>query len=238
MRRRLLLEAGLVILMGLLVGSIARASDAVDLTTLARVLDATKCSAASPVAVARLPASCFIAFNDVPEMLGDTYFTPDHETIRFTVPPEIGGAWWDLNIDYMIDRGTLDDVSPAGIVRGSAVFGMDIPVAERTVHTKDDRVPLPFTALPGDTIVLRIETAQAHFDIFELRTASSIATLDDSTARDYFGPMAVLNGMLLSMALFNLLLFALFARHARDDRVPDDPERRRLDARVADPLRA
>jgi diguanylate cyclase (GGDEF)-like protein len=196
-------------------GSIARASDAVDLHLLARALDATHCRATTAVAVARLPATCFIAVNSVPESVSDTYFTPDMATYRFVVPAGIGaGGPWDIHLDFMVFRGTLTDVSPEGVVRATEPIGMEIPVADRPVHTYDDRVPLPPALRPGDTVVLDMETMRRQFDAFELRTAASLKADDDHNARVYYGPLAFLNGMLFSMALFNVLLFALLRRRS------------------------
>ena len=191
----------------------ARAADSIDLHTLAHALDPARCQAVSPGEIARLPQRCFVAVAGVPESLGDTYLSPRQITYRFVVPAATAaGGPWDLRLDFMINRGTLSVVAPSGAVRASEPVGMDIPVAQRAVHTYDDRVPLPATARPGDTLVLTVESALSEFDIFELRTAASLDRLDDANAGAYYGPLAFLNGMLVAMALFNLLLYALLRK--------------------------
>ncbi len=197
-----------------MLGSTCSAADSIDVRPLVGVLVTTQCPATSAPAVAALPASCFIPFGpSLPESVGDTYFTPDVETVRFTVPDAVASEpVWYLVLDFEVNWGTLVDVAPGGAIRASLPVGMAIPIAERAVPTKDDRVPLPASVRPGDTIVLTIATDLASFDVFELRTPASAAALDDETARDYLGPMAVLNGMLLAMALFNLMLFSMLRR--------------------------
>ena len=191
----------------------ARAADSVDLHGLARALDPARCRAISPAEIARLPDRCFVAVAEVPEVLGDTYLTPRAITYRFVVPTATAsGGLRDLRLDFMINRGTLSVIAPSGALRASAPVGMDIPVAERAVHTYDDRVPLPAAAKPGDTVVLAVESALSEFDVFELRTAASLHRLDEANAGDYYGPLAFLNGMLVAMALFNLLLYALLRK--------------------------
>jgi diguanylate cyclase (GGDEF)-like protein len=205
----------LLVMLGLTVASPAHADDAIDLRPLARVLDTTRCPSLSPRAVARLPATCFISYDDAPETPFDTYVTPDEETYRIVVPMSVaGGAGWDLHLDFMVNRGTLVDLSPAGAVRASVPIGMEIPVAQRAVHTYDDRVPLPAAVRGGDTLVIEMQTALRQFDVFELRTDASLRAEDDDDARTYYGPLTFLNGMLLAMALFNLMLFALLRQRA------------------------
>ncbi len=191
----------------------ARAADVVNLHVAARALDTTRCAGGSAAVVARLPDHCFIAVTNVPESAGDTYVTPVVTTYRVTVPEAVGtGAGWDLRLDSMADRGTLDDVAPSGTVRAHVAVGMDIPVTQRSVHTYDDRIPLPAGVRPGDTLVITIETIRSQIATFELRTAASLAAIDDTNASVYYGPLAFLNGMLLAMALFNLLLYALLRK--------------------------
>jgi diguanylate cyclase (GGDEF)-like protein len=191
----------------------ACATDAIDLHVLARALDPARCAGGTPQQVAALPARCFIAVTAVPESVGDTYFTPPVTTYRAIVPAAVvSAASWDLRLDSMADRGTLDDVAPSGALRAHVAIGMDIPVAQRAVHTYDDRVPLPAAMMPGDTMVITLMSTRAQIDTFELRTAASLRDLDDTDARVYYGPLAFLNGMLLSMALFNLLLYALLRK--------------------------
>jgi diguanylate cyclase (GGDEF)-like protein len=198
----------IVLLLCLSAGSVARAADTVDLRPIARALVPARCAAASPVGVAELPARCFQGVADVPESAGNTYLTPPVITYRIVVPAAVGTAsGWDLHLDFMVNRGTATDLAPSGAVREQIPLGMDIPVAERAVHTYDDRVPLP-DLRPGDTLVLTLNVALAHFDVFELRTAESLHRTDDANVRVYYGPLGFLNGMLLAMALFNLLLYA------------------------------
>jgi diguanylate cyclase (GGDEF)-like protein len=67
---------------------------------------------------------------------------------------------------------------------------------------------LPSTVRPGDTLVCDLTTTLAQFTPFDLATAASLRDGDDQDARVYYGPLAFLNGMLMSMAFYNLLLFA------------------------------
>jgi diguanylate cyclase (GGDEF)-like protein len=213
--RRRFFGIALFVMLGVMVGSPAHAADGVDLHPLARTLDTSRCPSLSPLAVAKLPASCFISYVDAPESPFDTYVTPDEETYRIVVPPDVAtGAGWDLHLDFMVNRGTMTDISPAGEVRATVPIGMEIPVAQRPVHTYDDRVPLPASLRAGDTLVFDMQTARRQFDVFELRTDASLRADDDENARTYYGPLSFLNGMLLSMALFNLLLFALLRQRA------------------------
>jgi len=210
--RRTLRVLVLGFLLCLSAGTWARAADTVDLRPLARALVPARCPVVSPLQVAQLPARCFESVADVPESAGDTYVTPPVITYRIAVPAALGsGGPWDLHLDFMVNRGMLTDFAPSGAVREQVALGMDIPVAERAVHTYDDRIPLP-DARPGDTLVLTLEVAIAHFDVFELRTAESLHRTDDANASVYDGPLGFLNGMLLAMALFNLLLYALLRK--------------------------
>jgi len=213
--KRALVVITWVVVLCLGAGSIARAADAIDLHGLARALDPTRCAAASPAAVGRLPEYCFVPAREVPESIDDTYVSPPVVTYRFVVPPAVArDGPWDLRIDFMTARGTLAVLAPTGRLRTQIAFGMDVPVAQRAVKTYEDRVPLPAALRPGDTIVLTIETTLAQFDLFELRTAASLEAIDKANAGQLYGPLAFLNGMLLSMALFNLLLYLLLRKRS------------------------
>jgi diguanylate cyclase (GGDEF)-like protein len=205
----------LAILVFILVGGGAapvRAADAVDFRAIPGVLDPARCQAASAAAVARLPERCFVAVDDVPEPAGNTYITPPRMTFRFVVPPLDGHSHWILHLDSIIDRGMLDDISPSGETRSQTPIGMEIPVAQRAVHTYDDRVPLPASVRAGDTLVLTFQASRVRLVTFELRTTRSLRALDDADAATYYGPLTFLNGMLLAMALFNILLYALLRK--------------------------
>ncbi len=193
-------------------GAPARAADAVDLHVIGQALDPSRCHATSAAVVARLPARCFTAIATVPEPAGNTYFTPPMMIDRFVVPPLDPDAHWIVHLDTIIDHGTLDVLSPTGETRAQVPIGMEIPVAKRAVHTYDDRVPLPASVRAGDTIVLSFQASRAHVLTFELRTARSLRALDDIDAATYYGPLTFLNGMLLAMALFNILLYALLRK--------------------------
>ena len=191
-------------------GAFAEAADAIDLLPIVRALDSARCPAATAELVARLPDRCFIAARDVRESVGTTYLTPAVIWYRVRVPVgALDGRAWDLHLSFMVNDGTLSDISPAGSVRARVPFGMDIPVAQRAVHTYDDRVPLPRALRPGDTLVFAVNATRATFAPFELRTTASLHALDERVVRDYYGPLAFFNGMLLAMALYNVLLFAL-----------------------------
>jgi diguanylate cyclase (GGDEF)-like protein len=194
-------------------GGTSRASESVDLHRLAQAYVPARCPASGPQAIARLPSRCFIPMSEVPEALGDTYVTPPTITYRVVVPADVAdGDAWDLHLDFMVDRGTLSDVSPEGVVRAQIPLGMDIPVDQRPVRTYDDRIPLPTGMRPGDALVLTLESTITHFVVFELRTPESLRDIDETNAAVYYGPMAFINGMLLAMALFNLLLYALLRK--------------------------
>ncbi len=209
-RFRLPILLALLLLAPPAVAAPSRASDAIDLRSLAQALDATRCPATRVDEIARLPDRCFVSFGDVPESASMTYVTPAAVTYRVQLPPEIrGGFGWMLHLSFMVARGTLSDVSPAGIVRSRVPIGMEIPVAQRAEHTYDDRVPLPQTVRAGDTLVIEMNVMKTAFAPFELRTAASLDAADDADAHDYYAPMAFLGGMLLAMALFNLLLYAM-----------------------------
>ncbi len=210
---RTLLSSVAVLLLCLVGGASAHASDAIDLHPIAQALVPARCPAGDARAIARLPARCFVPMAAVAESAGDTYITPPVVTYRIRVPASVAvGGPWDLHLDYMVDRGTLSDVAPSGALRARLRFGMDVPVDDRPVRSYDDRVPLPPDVRPGDTLVLTVESTIARFDLFELRTAESLRAIDETDASIYFGPMAFLNGMLLAMALFNLLLYALLRK--------------------------
>jgi hypothetical protein len=136
--------------------------DAIDVCPLALALDTTRCPATSAAAIARLPATCFAPYAARPESAASTYFTPDVLWLRFPVPAAVlDGRDWDLHLSFMVHHGTLDDVSPAGIVRAHEDVGMDVPVAVRRVHVYDDRVPLPAHLAAGDTLVLEVRSPNA-----------------------------------------------------------------------------
>jgi diguanylate cyclase (GGDEF)-like protein len=184
--------------------------DSIDLRPLAHVLDAGRCPGESTaVAVARLPATCFVPFPDTQEPGSLTYADQVDEWVVVPVPAAVAGPErWMLRLSWQIDRGQLTFVG-GGRAIGSAMVGSEVPVDQRAVHDYDLRVSLPPSIRPGDAIVLHVVSQRAQFDLLELITAGALAAQDVRDNHDFFTPLALLNGMLLSMAFFNVLLFFL-----------------------------
>ena len=184
-----------------------QAPAAVPVRTHAVALDLSRCTG-DAVTVARLPATCFVPATSLTDRIETTAFTPVVEWYRLAPPPELGDArGWVLRASWMIDDGELDVVRRGAVV-ARARFGMLIPVDQRAIHTYDERVALPRLA-PGDTLVIRTVSRLNRFDVFEFQRLASLATIDATTTREFFTPLAFLNGMLLAMALFNVMLFVL-----------------------------
>jgi diguanylate cyclase (GGDEF)-like protein len=182
----------------------------IDLGPLARVLDTARCHAdADAVAVARLPPGCFVPFARVPEPASLTYADQVDEWVVAPVPAAAAdGTPWIVQLSWQIDRGEITFVG-GGRALASAAVGSEVPVDRRAVHEYQDRIPVPAAIRPGDTIVLHVESQRAQFDQFELAPADTLAASDREDNQDFFTPLALLNGMLLSMAFFNVLLFLL-----------------------------
>jgi diguanylate cyclase (GGDEF)-like protein len=88
-------------------------------------------------------------------------------------------------------------------------FGATMPVADRAIPSHDVVVPLDLT--PDATVVVRA-TAPFSRPALRLEPASRIAARSDATMHAIGLPLAFLNGGALTMALYNLVLFALLRR--------------------------
>lgn len=188
----------------------AEAPDVVELWPEASVLVAGRCLADGPARVAALPASCFMPASRRADDRGAGWFRPHELWLRLRAPAAIAvNGPWALRLSYMVDRGKLDVFSPAGRLVQHALVGMEIPVAQRAIHSYDDRIPIAGAVQPGDTVVLHLTATRARFEILELRNVEGLAALDPPAVKHVDDRIVFLLGMLASMAIFNLLWYAL-----------------------------
>ncbi len=146
----------------------------------------------------------------LPERPDATMFSLPRYWLRVPLPPEVGqGAGWVLHLGFEVAAGDVYDVAPDGRVRAHAAVGMEVPVAERAIKTYDERFPLPSTTHRGDMLVFGLTAGRVRFTPLELATETSLRLEDRASANHYYGPLAVLVGMLVALGLYNLLLSIL-----------------------------
>ena len=195
------------------VGCFAASGDPIDLRPIAQALLTDRCPPGELAAIVKLPNTCFVPYEQLPESVATTYVTPAMEWLRLRLPAAVGdGTPRVVRMSWTIDRGQLEVVGPDGTISGESTFGNEIPVEQRSLPMYDDRVALPPHVRPGEWLVIRLNSQRTQFPTLELWTPAGLSAKDAADRHDYTTPLVFVNGILVAMAIFNVLLFMLL-RH-------------------------
>lgn len=163
--------------------------------------------------IAALPDACFTPGQALRSRGEGTLWKPATIWLRVAAPASLASRtpWVLLVSTYALD-GDLAVIGRDGSAIATQHFGSLVPVAQRPFFSNDLRVPLPDPVPAGARIVVRLAGIYTVPDILQFQTVASLDAGDRASIVAVGLPFAFLNGGALTMALFNVMLFALLRR--------------------------
>jgi diguanylate cyclase (GGDEF)-like protein len=189
----------------------AAAADRVAILGIADALVPGAGCAGGAVQIARLPGRCFVPAAGLRPSGTATFWSPATLWLRFAADAFVRpGVAWTLVVPTYVTDGELTVVDAHGAVRATRRFGASIAVAEREYRRHDIWVSVP--AVRGDEVVIRVTSPFSVPAALRVQTVASLDAADRASMRSVALPLAFFNGGAMTMALFNVVLFAILRR--------------------------
>jgi diguanylate cyclase (GGDEF)-like protein len=175
------------------------------------LVTSSDCLPAAPE-IASLPDRCFVPARALTYRNDVNVWHPRTQWLRFVAPETSArDVAWVLVVSTYVTSGELVLVAPGGRVIEDRSFGSEIPVSDRPIFSHDIDVPVVRNVPMGTRFLLEYTSPYSVPDL-QLQTAASIQAADMATSHHAAFIFAFLNGGALTMALFNIVLFALLRR--------------------------